>query len=93
MWVCVCVCVCECVCVCAEHNNYVTHQQRAIMERSVSLVGQLLRRDEWRCVTTTCMAQCVMTSGMSWRPEWSVSRSVIQKLQELVRHSICMKSN
>ena len=27
---------------------------------------------EWRSAITTHMVQCVMTSGMSWRPEWSV---------------------
>ena len=31
-----------------------------------------LRRVGWRCAITMHMAQCVMTSGMSWRPEWSV---------------------
>ena len=29
------------------------------------------QRVEWKCVLEMCMAQCVMTSGMSWRPEWS----------------------
>ena len=32
----------------------------------------LLWRVELKCVTTAHMAQCVMTSGMSWRPQWSV---------------------
>ena len=38
----------------------------------VWLMANLPWRAEWRSAITTHMAQCVMTSGMSWRPEWSV---------------------
>ena len=42
------------------------------------------RRVEWKCVITAITAQCVMTSGMNWRPEWSADNwDTIQK----VRHT------
>ena len=39
------------------------------------LVAQAPEKEEWRCAMEARMAQSVMTSGMSWRPEWSAGSS------------------
>ena len=52
-------------------------------------------RAEWRSAITTHMAQCVMTSGMSWRPEWSVDNWDTTELK-VAQAKICIifsKSN
>ena len=34
-------------------------------------MGQAPMKDEWKCAMVWSMEQCVMTTGMSWRPELS----------------------
>ena len=51
---------------------------------------QTVLRVELRYVSTTCMAQCVMTTGMSLMPELSVIRLIKATLVSCVQ-STCMQ--
>ena len=53
-------------------NTSVLFLQGVQMGMFVWSMAPLIWRVELKCVTTMHTAQCVMTSGMSWRPEWSV---------------------
>ena len=50
-------------------------------------MAPLLWRVELKCVTTMHMAQCVMTSGMNWRPEWSVGNWDLVERVRFVEYS------